>query len=391
MVSTRVLRRSERPGGRPVDATTRTRRCIGSRCGSIRAGQPPVSRLCTALLPVRLGLRSTARGRLYRRSRTRARSAALHLLGEHHEDAAGAADVGELVHVLVSRHAAQGVAAVPRGDCEGLVDVVDRESHPMHADLVRPGGLRLDRVGVDVLEELEATVAVWRLEHRDVGVVAVEADGGVGPLSTDRVTSENGQPEVSEEGDRRFQVADGDADVLQIDAHALHATESGRRVQARELPVPAQPDKELSRSWAASGPACGPHDRGGVPLALGEPSTEHRGHQNIGWSLALVCGNGWRTPQCSTILPFSSRKKSAATVPGSSAEVLIKPWVTTMSPSPTTRLISMFSSGNCPANPVAKPMNASAPSGACGLCWMYCGPKCFSAACSGCLALNASS
>ena len=48
----------------------------------------------------------------------------------------------------------------------------------------------VDRVGVDVFEELEATVAVWRLEHRDVGVVAVEADGGVGPLSTDRVTSE---------------------------------------------------------------------------------------------------------------------------------------------------------------------------------------------------------
>src|SRR5215207_7262223 len=131
----------------------------------------------------------------------------------------------------------------------------------MHADLVRPGGLRLDRVGVDVLKELEATVAVWRLEHRDVGMVAVEADGGVGPLSTDRVTSENGQPEVSEEGDRRFQVADGDADVLQLDAHALHATESGRRVQVRELPVPAQPDKELSRSCAASGPATGTRSR----------------------------------------------------------------------------------------------------------------------------------
>src|SRR5687767_3013539 len=58
----------------------------------------------------------------------------------------------------------------------------------MHADLVRPGGLRLNRVGVDVLEELEATVAVWRLEHRDVGVVAVEADGGVGhsPLTVSR-------------------------------------------------------------------------------------------------------------------------------------------------------------------------------------------------------------
>ena len=72
-----------------------------------------------------------------------------------------------------------------------------------------------------------------------------------------RVTSENGQPEVSEEGDRRFQVADSDADVLQLDAHALHATESGRRVQVRKLPVPAQPDKELSRSCATSGRATG--------------------------------------------------------------------------------------------------------------------------------------
>src|SRR3974390_1789029 len=78
----------------------------------------------------------------------------------------------------------------------------------------------LDRVGVDVLEELEATVAVWRLEHGDVGVVAVEADGGVGPLPADRVTAEDGEPEVGEEGDRRFEVADGDADVLQSDGHA---------------------------------------------------------------------------------------------------------------------------------------------------------------------------
>ena len=38
------------------------------------------------------------------------------------------------------------------------------------------GGLGLDRVGVDVLEELEATTAVRSLEHGDLGVVAVEAD-----------------------------------------------------------------------------------------------------------------------------------------------------------------------------------------------------------------------
>jgi hypothetical protein len=66
----------------------------------------------------------------------------------------------------------------------------------VHADLVRSGGLRLDRVGVDVLEKLEATAAVWRLEHGDVGVVTVEADGGVGPLAADRVAAEDCQAEI---------------------------------------------------------------------------------------------------------------------------------------------------------------------------------------------------
>lgn len=67
---------------------------------------------------------------------------------------------------------------------------------------------------------------VWRLEHGDIGVVTVETDGGVGPVSTDRVTTEECQSEVGEEGDRRFKVAHGDADVLKFDRHALPATES---------------------------------------------------------------------------------------------------------------------------------------------------------------------
>src|SRR4051812_17135809 len=112
--------------------------------------------------------------------RWRPGSALLELLGEHDEDPAGAADIRELVHVPVGRNAAQGVAAVPRRDLEGFVDVVDREGHAVHADLVGTGGLRLDRVGVDVLEELEATVAIRCLQHGDPGVVAVEADGCVG-------------------------------------------------------------------------------------------------------------------------------------------------------------------------------------------------------------------
>src|ERR687893_2205377 len=170
-----------------------------------------------------------------RRSGFYPRTALLQFLGEHHDDAAGAADIGELVDVPVCRNAAQRVTTVPRGDLEGLVDVVDRESDAVHADLVRQGWLRLDRVGVDVLEELQAAVAVWRLEHGDVGVVAVEADGRVGPLSADRVTAEDGQPEVGEEVDRRVEVADGDADVLEFDGHALNAIKSGNLPRSVKL------------------------------------------------------------------------------------------------------------------------------------------------------------
>ncbi len=112
-----------------------------------------------------------------------------------------------------------------RGYLKGLVDVVDGEGDAVHADLVGASGLRLDRRGVDVLEEFEATVAVWRLEHRNVGVIAIKADGSVGPLTTDRVAADDRETEVGEKGDRCFEVANGDPDVLKFDGHALHATE----------------------------------------------------------------------------------------------------------------------------------------------------------------------
>jgi hypothetical protein len=83
--------------------------------------------------------------------------------------------------------------------------------------------------------------SVSRLEHGDIGVVAVEADGCVGPFPTDRVTAEDGKPEVGEKGDRRFEVADGDPDVFEFDGHALHAIESARFHQVSWLPVPPRP------------------------------------------------------------------------------------------------------------------------------------------------------
>lgn len=67
------------------------------------------------------------------------------------------------------------------------------------------------------------------LEHGDVGVVAVEADGGVGPVATDGVTADDGQTEVGEEGDRLFEVADGDADVSSLTGMHWNAIERGIR------------------------------------------------------------------------------------------------------------------------------------------------------------------
>ena len=65
---------------------------------------------------------------------------------------------------------------------------------------------------------------VWRLEQRNLGVVAVEPDSSVGPFTADCVTTEHSKTEVSEERDRCFEVSDGDANVLQIYSHALDAT-----------------------------------------------------------------------------------------------------------------------------------------------------------------------
>ena len=98
----------------------------------------------------------------------------------------------------------------------------------MHANLVGTSGARLNCFRVDVLEELKATVTVWCLEHRNFGMVAIKAHGSVGPLTTNRVTAYDCETEVGEKGDRCFDVANGDADILKFNGHALHATESGR-------------------------------------------------------------------------------------------------------------------------------------------------------------------
>src|SRR5690606_14645479 len=53
-----------------------------------------------------------------------------------------------------------------------------------------------------------------------------------GPLTADRVTAQDGQPQVGEEGDRRLEGSDRDPDVLQRDGHAVQGSEPRRSPHA---------------------------------------------------------------------------------------------------------------------------------------------------------------
>lgn len=52
-------------------------------------------------------------------------------------------------------------------------------------------------------------------------MVAIKSDGSLGPLAADRVTADDREPEVGEEGDCCFEVANGNTDVLKFDGNAL--------------------------------------------------------------------------------------------------------------------------------------------------------------------------
>jgi hypothetical protein len=91
-------------------------------------------------------------------------SALAEILGEHHEDAAGAAQVGEFVEVLIGCDSAERVVAVAGSNGEGGVDVINRERHAVHPDLVGLRGLGVDRRRVDVLEKLNLAAAIGGLQ-----------------------------------------------------------------------------------------------------------------------------------------------------------------------------------------------------------------------------------
>src|SRR5919199_532170 len=92
--------------------------------------------------------------------------------------------------------------------------------------------------------------------------------------------------------------------------------------------------RPLLGGWVAAVAALDRHVRP-APPAL-------RVTQNMGWSLAALSGTGCKTSQCSTTLPSSKRKKSAAAVPRSSGELLSRLCVNTAIRRITPALLGLF-------------------------------------------------
>ena len=76
---------------------------------------------------------------------------------------------------------------------------------------------------------------------------------------------------------------------------------------------PSETEREISLRGAVDSPVAG-------PVRQTEGYDPRR--QNIVLSLAAPSGMGCSTSQCSTILPFSTRKRSTTAVPRSSGEFL---------------------------------------------------------------------
>ncbi|GAA4284168.1 hypothetical protein GCM10022261_16990 [Brevibacterium daeguense] len=76
-------------------------------------------------------------------------------------------------------------------------------------------------------------------------MVAIEADGRVGPLAADRVTTQNRETEIGEEGDRGLQVAHGDSDILKLDSHGLRLAST--RCRQQELRLPQKVNRRAAR------------------------------------------------------------------------------------------------------------------------------------------------
>src|SRR5467141_3534891 len=189
------------------------------------------------------------------------------LLRQLDDDPLRAADVAEPVAVLVAHHLANELRAAGSQASDDGVDVVDCECEMADARGVRrrvpvAGPARR---GVK-LDQLEPSVAVRGLHHRDLHPDALEPHHAVHPTALDRPLALQLESELDEERRRGREVVDHDADVVHaLDRHALDCSDT-------TAPATAPLGLPIGVRYAAGGSPNQVPSASGSPGSAGSPT-----------------------------------------------------------------------------------------------------------------------
>src|ERR671931_2444961 len=150
------------------------------------------------------------------------------------DDPLRAADVAQPIDVFVVLHLANELPAVGSHAGDGGVDVVDCECDMADARGVRRRVLAAARARRGVkLHQLEPSVAVRGLHHRDLRPDALETHDAVHPSALDRPLALQLESELDEERLRGREVVEDDAHMVHtLDRHALDGSADARSTTA---------------------------------------------------------------------------------------------------------------------------------------------------------------
>lgn len=143
------------------------------------------------------------------------------VLRQHDDDVRESTDIGQLVHVLVVRDTAQRETTALSRDLEGRINILNGKGHSVHTNRIRRKRFYLDCLWLEVLKKLDLALTSGRLEHGDLGTIAVEANGRLRPITLDGVAPNDVKPEIGKECDCGFDVTHRYADINECDLHGF--------------------------------------------------------------------------------------------------------------------------------------------------------------------------
>ena len=137
------------------------------------------------------------------------------LLGQPDENALGASDVAEPIHVFVLDHFVDELRAVLAEPGQRIVEVVHREHDAEVAESVHRGVPVIgDRRRREKSRELEPAVAVRRAHHGNFDALIAQSSDTSGPFSFDRGPPFELETELAKEINRPSEVIDDDSYVV---------------------------------------------------------------------------------------------------------------------------------------------------------------------------------